>query len=125
MKEILVIGAGRSAVTLIDYLLKESLNQNWTVTIADYNLNLAKAVSSNHQNSRPIFFDINNKKQREREINQSDIVVSMLPSHMHHLVAKDCLKFKKNLVTASYVSSDINAYDKLAKENNIIFLKKA
>ena len=34
MKEILVIGAGRSAVTLIDYLLKESLNQNWTVTIA-------------------------------------------------------------------------------------------
>ena len=62
MKEILVIGAGRSAVTLIDYLLKESLNQNWTVTIADYNLNLAKAVSSNHQNSRPIFFDINNRK---------------------------------------------------------------
>ena len=97
MKEILVIGAGRSAVTLIDYLLKESLNQNWTVTIADYNLNLAKSVSSNHQNSRPIFFDINNRKQRESEITQSDIVVSMLPSNMHHLVAKDCLKFKKNL----------------------------
>ena len=124
MKEILVIGAGRSAVTLIDYLLKESLKQKWTVTIADYNLNLAKAVSSNHQNSRPIFFDINNRKQRESEITQSDIVVSMLPSHMHHLVAKDCLKFKKNLVTASYVSSDINAYDKLAKENNIIFLNE-
>ena len=31
MKNILVIGAGRSAVTLIKYLLDNSLSNNWKV----------------------------------------------------------------------------------------------
>ena len=34
MKQILVIGAGRSAVILIDYLLNESSKCGWIVTIA-------------------------------------------------------------------------------------------
>ena len=124
MKQILVIGAGRSAVTLIDYLLKESHLNLWKVTIADYNLNLAENLASNNSNARPIFFNVNDEQQRENEIRNSDIVVSMLPSNMHYLVAKDCLKFKKNLVTASYVSDQIKAYDELARENNIIFLNE-
>lgn len=124
MKQILVIGAGRSAVTLIDYLLKESHLNLWKVTIADYNLNLAENLASNNSNARPIFFNVNDVQQRENEIKNSDIVVSMLPSNMHYLVAKDCLKFKKNLVTASYVSDQIKAYDELARKNNIIFLNE-
>ena len=124
MKQILVIGAGRSAVTLIDYLLKESHLNLWKVTIADYNLNLAENLASNNSNARPIFFNVNDEHQRENEIRNSDIVVSMLPSNMHYLVAKDCLKFKKNLVTASYVSDQIKAYDELARKNNIIFLNE-
>ena len=124
MKEILVIGAGRSAVTLIDYLLKESFQNNWRISIADYNIDLAKSVSRNHKNSRPIFFDINDSIQREIEIKNSHIVVSMLPSNMHSIVAKDCLKFKKDLVTASYVSDQLKEYDELAKQKNIIFLNE-
>ena len=89
MKQILVIGAGRSAVILIDYLLNESSKYGWVVTIADYNLELAKSASLNHKNSRAIFFDVNDCKQREVEIKKSDIVVSMLPSNMHLIVAKD------------------------------------
>ena len=37
MKNILVIGAGKSAVTLINYLLNESAKNNWFVTVADFN----------------------------------------------------------------------------------------
>ncbi len=124
MKNILIIGAGRSANTLIDYLLKESSINNWLITIADFNAELAVNASSGHKNSRPIFFDINSTIQRETEIRKSDIVVSMLPSNMHHIVAKDCLKFQKDLVTASYVSEEINNYHDLAKKNNIIFLNE-
>ena len=68
MKQILVIGAGRSAVTLIDYLLKESHLNLWKVTIADYNLNLAENLASNNSNARPIFFNVNDEQQRENEI---------------------------------------------------------
>ena len=124
MKQILVIGAGRSAVILIDYLLNESSKCGWIVTIADYNLELAKSASLNHKNSRAIFFDVNDYKQREVEIKKSDIVVSMLPSNMHLIVAKDCLKFKKDLVTASYVSNEIKEFNESAKTNNVIFLNE-
>ena len=56
MKNILIIGAGRSANTLIDYLLKESSINNWIITIADFNAELAVNASSGYKNSRPIFF---------------------------------------------------------------------
>ena len=95
MKKVLIIGAGRSATTLINYLLKESEINNWLVTIADYNLNLAEKAANNHKNSNPIKFDVTNTLDREKEISQSDIVVSMLPAGMHILVAKDCVKLKK------------------------------
>ena len=124
MKQILVIGAGRSSVLLIEYLLNQSSKFNWLVTIADYNIELALFAASNHKNSRPIFFDVNDSSQRQIEIKKADIVVSMLPSNMHLIVAKDCLEFKKDLVTASYVSNGIKQFDSHAKKNNLIFLNE-
>jgi saccharopine dehydrogenase-like NADP-dependent oxidoreductase len=124
MKNILVIGAGKSAVTLINYLLNESVKNNWTVTVADYNLDLALKASNNHSNSRSIFFDVNNINQRNKEIISSDIVVSMLPASMHILVARDCVNFKKDLVTASYVSDEILALDNQARENGVLLLNE-
>jgi saccharopine dehydrogenase-like NADP-dependent oxidoreductase len=124
MKNILVIGAGKSAVTLINYLLNESVKNNWTVTVADYNLDLALKASNNHSNSRSIFFDVNDVNQRNKEIISSDIVVSMLPASMHILVARDCVNFKKDLVTASYVSDEILALDNQARENGVLLLNE-
>ena len=124
MKKVLIIGAGRSATTLINYLLKESEINNWLVTIADYNLNLAEKAANNHKNSNPIKFDVTNTLDREKEISQSDIVVSMLPAAMHILVAKDCVKLKKNLVTASYVSKEIQALNNSAIASGVILLNE-
>ena len=124
MKNILVCGAGKSAVTLINYLLNESAKNNWFVTVADFNLDLALKASNNHSNSRSIYFDVNDINQRNKEIISSDIVVSMLPASMHILVARDCVNFKKNLVTASYVSDEILALDNQAKENGVLLLNE-
>ena len=124
MKQILVIGAGRSAFTLIRYLLNESILNNWKVIVADYNLDLAKKTCLEHENARPIFFNVNDKEQRECEIKNSDIVVSMLPANLHAIVANDCILFQKNLVTASYVSDEIQKMNDAAISNNLIFLNE-
>ena len=124
MKQILVIGSGRSAFTLIRYLLNESILNNWKVIVADYNLDLAKKTCLEHVNARPIFFNINDKEQRECEIKNSDIVVSMLPANLHAIVANDCILFQKNLVTASYVSDEIQKMSDAAISNNLIFLNE-
>jgi saccharopine dehydrogenase-like NADP-dependent oxidoreductase len=48
----------------------------------------------------------------------------MLPATMHLSVAKECLKQKKNLVTASYVSNQMKELDAEAKKAGVIFLNE-
>ncbi len=124
MKKILVIGAGRSAVTLIKYLLDNAKANNWFVRVADFLEDLAKEAVANHSSGKAIFFNVTDDMQRESEISDSDIVISMLPTRMHILVAKDCVRLGKNLVTASYVSKEILALDEKAKQAGIILLNE-
>ena len=124
MKNILVIGAGRSSNILIKYLLDHSVVYNWRVVVADYSLDLAENAVSNHKNGRPIFFNVLDDKQRKAKIENSDIVISMLPASMHILVAKDCIAFGKNMVTASYVSEQILNLDKSASEAGVLLLNE-
>jgi saccharopine dehydrogenase-like NADP-dependent oxidoreductase len=124
MKYILVIGAGRSAVSLIDYLLEKSDDNDWHITVADFSLELAMNTVANHKNGKAIFLDIEDLKQRELAIAGSDIVISMLPANLHITVAKDCVRFKKNLVTASYVSNEIAELDEPARRAGVLLLNE-
>ncbi len=124
MKKILVIGAGRSASSLIKYLLENSAEENWQITVADLSEELAKQKTKNHPNSRAIAFDIKDEKQRQEEIKNADLVISMLPAFMHMDVARDCVAFKKHLATASYVSEEMRALDKDAKSAGIILMNE-
>jgi len=124
MKNILVIGAGRSASSLIKYLLSHSVKENWNVTIGDVSLDLVLQKTAGHANARALQFDINNDVQREAEIKRADIVISMLPAFMHMNVAKDCVRFKKHLATASYVSKEMKELDAAAKASGIILMNE-
>ncbi|MFI5148559.1 MAG: saccharopine dehydrogenase family protein [Bacteroidia bacterium] len=124
MKNILVIGAGRSASSLITHLLSEAGKKQWTVTVADVSEELVLEKTKGHPASRPLAFDIHNKEQREKEIRNSDLVISMLPAFMHLEVALDCVRLARPLVTASYVSPEISALDKDAKKAGIILLNE-
>ncbi|HEY0030130.1 MAG TPA: saccharopine dehydrogenase C-terminal domain-containing protein [Bacteroidia bacterium] len=124
MKNILVIGAGRSASCLIKYLLDNSAAENWTVTVADVSLELVKQKTAGHANARAIAFDIHNDQQRAEEIQRADIVISMLPAFMHLEVAKDCVKYKKHLATASYVSKEMKDLDEDARGAGIILMNE-
>ena len=124
MKNILLIGAGRSASSLIKYLLDHSTAENWNVTVADVSLELVQQKTNNHPNSRAIAIDINDEMQREQEITRADIVISMLPAFMHMSVAKDCVRLKKHLATASYVSKEMAALNDEAKAAGIILMNE-
>lgn len=123
MKNIFVIGAGRSASSLIKYLLDHSSEEGWNVRVGDVSVQLAEQ-KTNHPNATAIAFDINDQKQREEEIRKSDIVVSMLPASMHISAAKDCIRFKRQLVTASYVSGEMAALDGEAKKSGVLLLNE-
>ena len=46
----------------------------------------------------------------------------MLPARFHIILAKSCLKLKKNLLTASYVGDEMKKMNKEVIDNDLIFL---
>ena len=124
MKNILIIGAGKSSSSLIKFLIDKSDAENLRILIGDLSTKNATKIINNHKNAKAIVFDVFNEQQRETEIEKSDLVISMLPARFHIEVAKSCIKFKKHLVTASYISKEIKALDKAAKENGLVFMNE-
>lgn len=124
MRNILIIGAGRSASSLIQYLLNKSQEENLQLTIADLSLEMAQKKTQNHPHAVAIELNIQNINDRQREIKKADLVISMLPAHMHIDVAKDCISLEKHLVTASYISPAMQELDSQAQEKGLVFMNE-
>ena len=107
MKHIFLIGAGRSATTLIHYLLHHAEQCNWHLTVGDISLQLAQHKVGVHPRGKAIAFDVFNAEERRAQVAKADIVISMLPAHLHMEVARDCVDLGKHLTTASYISKDM------------------
>lgn len=124
MRKILLIGAGRSASSLIKYLLDKAVSENFELIIADLSEEVALQKINNHPQGTAIALDINQTEQRQAAIKNADIVISMLPAHMHLNVAKDCILFKKNMVTASYISPEMEALNEEVVANELVFMNE-
>lgn len=124
MRNILIIGAGKSCSYLIDYLQKKSKKEKLQITVADISLKSAEMIVRNHENSRALEFDIFNEIQRRNEIQNADIVISMLPARFHLKVAKDCIEFKKHMVTASYISDEMQQLNHEAMKKGLVFMNE-
>ncbi|MGY8933052.1 MAG: saccharopine dehydrogenase family protein [Flavobacteriales bacterium] len=124
MRNILIIGAGRSATCLIRYLLDKSSSEKLFITIGDISVDAAQKFTKNHANAKGILLDVFNKEQREEAVKNCDIVISMLPARFHIEVAKDCITFGKNLVTASYISDEMQNLDEEAKAKGLVFMNE-
>jgi len=124
MKNILIIGAGKSSSYLIKYLLEKSNNENLRLMIGDICTENADLIIQNHKNAKSILLDVFNLEQRQKLIKKSDLVISMLPARFHVEVAKDCISFGKHMVTASYISKEMKALDKAAKKKGLVFMNE-
>ena len=100
------------------------LFHDFELTVADISISSAEEKIHNHKRGRAIAFDISNVEQRIKEIDQVDIVISLLPPALHYLAAFDCVHLGKHLVTASYVSPEIKALHDDAIQKNILLLNE-
>lgn len=123
IKHILILGAGRSAYSLIEYLSDRSSELNAEIcvidraavkTIAKLNAGAAKAIDG----------DITDRDYRQDLIKSADLVISMLPVRFHTMIAEDCIKFKKNMATASYVTNEMESLSAKAKKAGITILNE-
>ncbi len=124
MNHILVLGAGRSSSALITYLLQEAHHRGWQVTVGDYFEAAAVERISGHSNGKAVRFDINDEANSRIVISSADVVVSLMPPHLHIEVARHCLALNRHLLTASYVSEDMLAFHDEAKAKGLLFLNE-
>ena len=122
MATILLFGAGKSATSLIEYLGKCCDENNWKFLICDTNLPLTESKISKFASAKALSIDVTDEVKRRELIFIADIVISMLPPALHFLVAKDCLQFSKNLLTASYLDENIQTLKKEVEEKGLLFL---
>lgn len=122
MKTILLFGAGKSATVLIDYLIDNAAAEKWAIVVVDADLQLAKSKIAGSAYANAVSFDINNMDERVQFIRSADIVISLLPPHLHIEVARDCVKLQKNLLTASYVDESIKELQAEIEKNKLFFL---
>lgn len=119
---ILIIGAGRSSTALINYCLDKSESLGWTVTVADADPAAATAKIKGHPRGNAVWLDVLKVNDRRELIGRADIVVSLLPAHLHIEVAHDCIRLKKHLITASYVSHELFRLGDEARNRELIFM---
>lgn len=122
VKKIVLIGAGKSATALIEYLKKKCLEYDWHLTVADNDLKLVQNKLPETPNTAAAYINIHDEEQTAAFIRQADIVISMLPASLHFLVAQACIEAGRHLLTASYVDPQIRASAATIQQKGLLFL---
>ncbi len=122
MKTIVLIGAGKSATVLIDYLIAEAESNNWKFIVADSNREQVLLKTKNSTFAEAMQLDVTNEKQRSELIQQAHVVISMMPPALHFLVAKDCVEYRKHLLTASYLDDKMKSLQDEISNKKLLFL---
>ncbi len=120
MNKVLILGAGMVANPIIQHLLSKNIE----LTVAALNIDEAKKMVGNAPNGKAIYWTTDDETALDRMVAENDVVVSLLPYAFHVIVAKHCVKNKKNMVTTSYVKPEMRELDTPAKEAGIIILNE-
>ena len=118
---ILVLGAGLVSKPLVRFLLDPP---TFSLIMASRTVSKAEMIINGHKSGTAIALNVNDDGLLEKLVSESDLTVSLLPYIYHVKVAKLCIKHKKHLVTTSYVSDEMKALDKQAKEARVLLLNE-
>lgn len=121
-KHILLIGAGRSVQSLVDYIAEHLLTNGCTLTVAERDLERAKKMVGDLPNTTITYLDVTEREKLSVLIDKANLVISMLPAFMHLPIAEVCVRLGKFLLTASYVSPEINALHNESLQKDILIM---
>ncbi|NOX38023.1 MAG: saccharopine dehydrogenase [Calditrichaeota bacterium] len=119
MKNVVILGAGRVAKPMVDYLLKFP---DYRVILASRTVSKAEKLIHHHSHAEALPLDIQNETELDRLVERADLVVSLLPYTYHEKFARLCLTHQKPFITTSYLSEPIRQMDAKARERGVIIL---
>jgi saccharopine dehydrogenase-like NADP-dependent oxidoreductase len=121
MKNIAIIGAGLMTKPIVDYFIEEF---GYKVVMLNRTLSKAEVIIGNRTLGKALGWANNNTETLDRVVKDSDIVISMVPKPLHLKVAKSCLKYKKNMITASYEIPELMDLKEEVEKQGILILNE-
>ena len=97
MKKVLILGAGMVVKPIVTYLL----NKGYHVTVATRTKSKADNMIAGHPNGTALTWTVDQEDVLDQLVKDHDLTVSLLPFAYHVMVAKKCIRYKKNMVTTS------------------------
>lgn len=122
--KILIFGAGRSCVYLVDQIQQYCDAHQAALTIVDQSFDSLPSELLKHSKTKFIHSNLEGGDFISSLIKKQDIIISMLPPAWHLRIAKACLLHHKNLITASYVSKEMLALNAEAKAKGVLLLNE-
>ncbi|NOY35968.1 MAG: saccharopine dehydrogenase [Chlorobi bacterium] len=120
MKKVLILGAGMVVKPMVEYLI----HHGYEVTVASRTKSKADLLIQGHPLGKAIGWTVDQEDILDQMVEEHNLTVSLLPYAYHAMVAKHCLKHKKNMVTTSYVQAEMSAMDQEARDAGILLLNE-
>ncbi|MFC1588440.1 saccharopine dehydrogenase C-terminal domain-containing protein [Planctomycetota bacterium] len=122
MSRVLVLGTGYVVKPMVDYFIDRCKYQ---VTVASRdNDHSGLIIAGRALGQRVLWSAIPPYEGLNEMVKDVDVVVSMLPPHLHPIIAKACLRHRVSMVTTSYISPEMTALDEEAKEAGVVILSE-
>jgi saccharopine dehydrogenase-like NADP-dependent oxidoreductase len=119
-----ILGAGRSAGYLIEYLGRFCAETGKQLTVFDLHFERLKAYFLIDDSVSLCVAALDDEQVLHDVIGGLDLVVSVLPPFMHISVAKACLEHGCHLFTASYTSDEMRVLGEAAAEKGLLFMNE-
>ncbi|MBU0640903.1 MAG: saccharopine dehydrogenase NADP-binding domain-containing protein [Planctomycetes bacterium] len=121
MAKVLLLGAGLVTRPLVRYLLGQP---ELALTIATRTVSKADALVAGHPQGQTTTLLAKDTAKLEKLISEHDLAISLLPAPLHPVVAELCIKYRKQMVTTSYVSPKMKSFDGPAKDAGVMILNE-
>ncbi|XP_015600808.2 alpha-aminoadipic semialdehyde synthase, mitochondrial [Cephus cinctus] len=121
-KKVVVLGAGYVSAPLVEYLHRDNKIR---IIVCSQLKDEADALANRYPGVESVFLNVLDRPDTLHEVvSSADVVVSLLPYSLHHLVAKTCIQTKTHLVTASYMNDDVKALHEEAEAAGVTILNE-
>ena len=121
-QKVLILGSGMVSGSAVEYLGRTPGRE---VVVAGFDESEARNMASHALNGKHVVVDVRNDTKHLGDlIDQTDVVVSLLPAAFHPMVAEMCIDKVTNMVTASYESDAMRDLNQRAKAAGITILNE-
>ncbi|KAJ2874369.1 hypothetical protein FB639_004109, partial [Coemansia asiatica] len=104
--------------------LKNTMAKAQGIRVTSNDLDEARRLAYQFPNTKVALLNVSDTLNLDKLVSECDVVVSLVPAHLHPQIANAAIKRGKHMVTASYLSPEMQKLDKLAKDSSVTIINE-